>query len=99
MTCSPVVLLSPIDNVAVCRRSVTAGEMMVIGDDTIVANCDVPLGHKIARRFIPTGADVVKYGVPIGLATADILAGDWVHLHNLRSDYMSADTRNPQAPA
>jgi hypothetical protein len=28
---------------------------------------------------------VIKYGVTIGLATRDIDAGEWVHLHNCRS--------------
>jgi hypothetical protein len=28
---------------------------------------------------------VVKFGVPIGIATKDILPGEWVHLHNCQS--------------
>lgn len=45
----------------------------------------VPLGHKFALRDIATGTEVRKYGVVIGLATADIAVGDYVHVHNLRS--------------
>lgn len=30
---------------------------------------------------------IVKYGVVIGRATADIPAGSWVHLHVMRSVY------------
>lgn len=45
----------------------------------------VPMGHKIALKDIPKGAAVVKYGYPIGVATEDIKAGDFVHTHNLRS--------------
>lgn len=33
------------------------------------------------------GEDIVKYGVVIGRATADIPAGSWVHLHVMRSVY------------
>lgn len=44
----------------------------------------VPFGHKVALRPIPKGEAVVKYGVPIGIATAPIGAGDHVHVHNCR---------------
>ncbi|WP_420393677.1 UxaA family hydrolase [Acuticoccus sp.] len=43
----------------------------------------VPYGHKVAIRAIPAGGDVVKYGVVIGRATADIAPGDHVHVHNV----------------
>lgn len=46
---------------------------------------DVPAGHKIALVDIPKGTAVVKYGYPIGIATADIRAGEFVHTHNLAS--------------
>ena len=45
----------------------------------------VPMGHKIALADIPKGSPVVKYGYPIGIATEDIRAGEFVHTHNLRS--------------
>ncbi|MBQ8508991.1 MAG: altronate dehydratase [Clostridia bacterium] len=42
-------------------------------------------GHKFALRHIKKGEDIIKYGYPIGHATADIQAGEHVHTHNLRS--------------
>ena len=36
---------------------------------------------------IRAGEDVIKYGVRIARATKDIRAGEWVHLHNIRSVY------------
>ena len=45
----------------------------------------VPAGHKIALKDIAKGSAVVKYGYPIGVATADIKAGEFVHTHNLSS--------------
>jgi (2R)-sulfolactate sulfo-lyase subunit alpha len=45
---------------------------------------EVPLGHKVALRDIAAGDPVIKYGVPIGLATTDIRAGQHVHVHNLK---------------
>jgi hypothetical protein len=31
---------------------------------------------------------VVKYGAPIGSATRDIGPGEYVHTHNVKSDYL-----------
>lgn len=62
---------------------------------------DVPQGHKIATAAIPQGGVVMKYGAPIGYATADIPAGEWVHLHNVRTtlageeDYVYAPELHP----
>ena len=44
----------------------------------------IPFGPKVALRSIAEGEAVVKYGVPIGTATAPIAAGDHVHVHNCR---------------
>lgn len=41
-----------------------------------------PAGHKIARRNIPAGDAVVKYGQVIGYASQPISAGSHVHSHN-----------------
>lgn len=92
------IVLHPADNVAVCRRNVAAGEALPMGDDVVIARADVALGHKIARRFIPLGAEVVKYGIAVGSATEDIRAGDWVHLHNLKSNYISSHLRDSGEP-
>jgi len=43
-------------------------------------------GHKYALRPIPSGSDVIKYGMPIGHATRDILPGEHVHSHNLSTN-------------
>lgn len=88
-----VLLLSAEDNVVVCRRDVRAGEKLVIDGEVVVAHSDVALGHKIARSAIHRGAPVVKYGMSIGSSTSEIQAGDWVHLHNMKSDYIPSHTR------
>ncbi len=49
------------------------------------ARGEVPMGHKIALADIPQGSPVIKYGYPIGTATKDIRAGEFVHTHNLCS--------------
>jgi altronate hydrolase len=45
----------------------------------------VPAGHKLALSALRTGDAVIKYGAPIGLLTADVAQGDWIHAHNLRT--------------
>ena len=94
MSDAAMILLAPGDNVVVARRNIAAGETVAVDGDTIVARADLPLGHKMARRFIPAGSIVVKYGMEIGSATSDIEPGDWVHLHNMKSNYISSHTRS-----
>jgi len=43
-------------------------------------------GHKYAIRPIKKGENVIKYGNPIGHATADIGVGDHVHTHNVATN-------------
>lgn len=43
-------------------------------------------GHKYALRDIAKGEDIIKYGNPIGHATADIKAGEHVHTHNVATN-------------
>ena len=78
------------DNVATALSALEAGAVSLRGDADsreIEAMEPIPAGHKLALRDIPAGADIVKYGVRIGIATADIPRGRWVHLHVMRSAY------------
>lgn len=45
----------------------------------------IPAGHKRALKAIKKGEKIIKYGNPIGIATADIAEGEWVHTHNLKT--------------
>ena len=47
---------------------------------------ELSTGHKYALQPIAKGENVIKYGFPIGHATADIAAGEWVHSHNLATN-------------
>ncbi len=78
------------DNVATALSALVPGPVTLLGDAPaarIEAVTEVPLGHKIALRAIRPGEDVLKYGVVIGRATAEIPAGSWVHLHVMASVY------------
>ncbi|MEG1549060.1 MAG: altronate dehydratase family protein [Ruthenibacterium sp.] len=77
-----LIQISPADNVAVALHPVAKGET-VLG---ITALEDIPQGHKMALKPIACGENAVKYGFPIGHALADIVAGAWVHVHNLKTN-------------
>ncbi|MCI8423563.1 MAG: UxaA family hydrolase [Lawsonibacter sp.] len=78
------------DNVATALTPLKPGPVTLLGDavvPVVQASAEVPLGHKIALRDIRAGEDILKYGVVIGRATADVPAGSWVHLHVMGSVY------------
>ena len=41
----------------------------------------------MALPAIRCGEPVIKFGAPIGMATRDLRAGEWVHLHNCASRF------------
>jgi (2R)-sulfolactate sulfo-lyase subunit alpha len=49
------------------------------------AKSDIPIGHKVAIRDIKAGDTIIKYGVDIGRAIADIGAGEHLHVHNVKT--------------
>ena len=77
------------DNVATALQPIAAGETVAVstsdGIITVTALEPVALCHKLALADLPAGAPVIKYGQCIGLATAAIRRGEWVHVHNVRS--------------
>ena len=87
-----VLQISERDNVYVLLRPLTEGTRLRIGDQTIVCEASLGLGHKIAARDIASGEQIIKYGAPIGSAIRDIRMGEHVHLHNIKSDYIPTYT-------
>lgn len=73
------------DNVATALAGLAPGEAMNLGGEAVELRNAVPRGHKFAIRSIARGEEVIKYGQPIGRATADIAPGQHVHVHNLVS--------------
>ena len=73
------------DNVSVALEELRAGTQMDEGGIKIKLLEDIPQGHKFALSTIKKGDAVIKYGMPIGEAAEDIVAGQWVHAHNLHT--------------
>ena len=75
--------ISPSDNVAIAVTSIPKGKNVVIPDnEELVANQEIPLGHKIGLVPIAKGASIIRYGEVICTASEDIKPGDWIHVHN-----------------
>lgn len=81
--------IHPADNVAVATMPLEGGQQISVGEVTLVVPKALPLGAKVAIEPIPVGEKVCKYGEPIGSASEDIAQGDYVHTHNLQSDYIA----------
>lgn len=80
----------PGDSVAVAVRDLTPGPAqgaLLVGEEplSLQVHANVPLGHKVALIDIPSGGEVIEYGVLVAQATQDISVGDYVHVHNVRS--------------
>lgn len=92
------------DNVATALEELSPGEVRLAGDSpaaSLIAAGPVQLGHKLALVGIQPGEPIRKFGTVIGEATRTIQAGEWVHLHNMksrfdeRSNTLNADSGAP----
>lgn len=93
------------DNVAVALSECSAAQSVALRGEThqgaVHAVETIRVEHKIALVAIHQGASIIKYGSAIGHATKDITAGQWVHLHNCKSNYdersnsLDGDTGTP----
>ncbi len=77
--------IHPNDNVAVALSPLIKGKSVTLDHTSVILLEDIPQGHKFSLVPIACTKPVVKYGCPIGTATADIAAGKWVHTHNLKT--------------
>ncbi len=92
-----ILIHETIDDVGVAVRDLHAGEEVGIvtlegqehGSLKIVN--DVPLGHKVAMRDMPSGHKLLKYGRTIGQTTQAIACGGHVHTQNLKTMRWSLD--------
>ena len=74
--------INKLDNVAVALADLHVGRECL----GVTLAEDIKRGHKFALEPIGAGRNVIKYGNPIGRATADIAPGAWVHTHNVKTN-------------
>jgi altronate dehydratase small subunit len=80
------------DNVAVAKTDLPANTTLEVMGQRVTLKAKILTGHKFA--FMPVRKDerITKYGAPIGKATADIAPGEYMHIHNVESDYIPTYT-------
>lgn len=93
-----VLVISARDNVATALEPLEPGRLLDLGSLRVAVAEPVPRGHKVSLRPIAAGDAVLKYGSPIGTATADIPAGRHVHTHNVASNRGRGDLEAPGTP-
>ena len=77
--------INPSDNVAVALVPLAKGTVVKLDDITLTLTEDIMQGHKFSLKNLKPGDSIIKYGNPIGHATAEIPAGSWIHTHNLKT--------------
>lgn len=79
------------DHVGVATSDIKAGSTVIgvyMEDDStieMVANGNIPLGHKIAIEKLQPNAKVLKYGIAVGYTPQGFKMGDYVHTHNMKT--------------
>jgi len=97
MTDRRLLQLDPRDNVLTVIATLEAGDTVCIAGRQVPVPQRLLLGHKVAACDIPVGSKIIKHGAPIGSATAAIAAGQHVHVHNVKSDYLPTYQHETQA--
>lgn len=70
------------DNVAVALSPLSAGSVIDTPVGPLTVQESIPAMHKAALTPIASGAEIIKYGQPIGRATQAITPGAHVHTQN-----------------
>lgn len=80
-----IIRINQTDNVAVALRPIAKGETLDIAGNQVTTIEEIPQGHKVSIKPIKSGEEVMKYGLRIGCTKEDVQAGQWVHVHNLKT--------------
>ena len=63
----------------------TAAAVVSAVGGALIATQNISKFHKIALLDLDVGEQIVRDGYVIGIASCPIKRGDWVHIHNLKS--------------
>jgi hypothetical protein len=87
-----VMVLAPGDNVAVAKTDLPAGTTLEVMGHRVTLRAKILTGHKFAFKPVAKDERIIKYGAPIGKAMAEIAPGEYMHIHNVESDYIPTYT-------
>jgi len=77
----PAIRLDPNDNVVIARALIPEGTQ--VAGENVTTQQTIPSGHKLSSRAIGKGEPVFKGRAVIGYASESLVAGTWLHTHNL----------------
>lgn len=83
---APYIKISGADNVAIALKNLSIGQIFEIDGEVFGLKDQIKKGHKFAIRPIKKSQSISKFGFPIGTSTQDIDIGEWVHVHNIKSN-------------
>ncbi|RKS85710.1 D-altronate dehydratase [Orbus hercynius] len=81
-----IIKINGSDNVIIALEALSQGDVLPIGTEQITVLQNIPVGHKVAIQAINQGENIIKYGFPIGHATAAIKIGEHVHTDNVATN-------------
>jgi altronate dehydratase small subunit len=83
------VIIDGKDNVATALADLRVGDILELevgGHRKVIKLvAAVPFCHKLSISRIEAGSPIIKYGEVIGISSAPIEPGDYVHIHNIAS--------------
>jgi altronate dehydratase len=89
MSSNSALIIDIKDNVAMALKDLKKGQNIEVtrGDCVLelVLIDDIPVYHKFALRELNDGDKVFKYGEVMGEVMGGIKAGEYAHIHNIRS--------------
>lgn len=77
--------IHPDDKVAVALRPLAAGTVVTIDKEELTLREDIAQGHKFALQDLAENEPVIKYGYTIGITKQPVKAGEWIHVHNMKT--------------
>ena len=81
---SRVLRLDPRDNVLVALTDLRKGERISFQEKDYVLPADVPAKHKFVTQDVPSGGNVIMYGVLVGKTVENLRTGDLLSTRNIR---------------
>ena len=87
-----MIILSHEDNVGVALTDIEKGQPARdrLGV-TLIPSESINQGHKLALREIRVGQQIIRFAMPVAVATQNIPRGALVHVHNVKSQYLNND--------
>ena len=82
------IIINPQDNVATLCEDAAKGSHIHTESGYVELLQDTGTGHKVALKDLEKGMKVMKYNSVMGTCSQAIKTGEWVHTHNVKSDYM-----------